>query len=234
MEKIFEQAETIASDPQKGPDEAAKFLSQYRIQAAKDLSQNSINLGNLLSIVTAQIRYLNDANLSDKAIGIAEWFLHIFHHFPEIHPDCDLTHIKFALRDSLAAFFRHYAKSLRNTDRIEDMHHAMTNSMDLSREIPMSVVFLIHLYTPLLSRETIEATPSRRWFLDRLAECLAALDFAGQNQTPFRCALDNYQYAIRCPDKYDELYLEIEQLSRDNPNDPALKTLFNLYKKEKT
>ena len=232
MNKILEQAEEIAADPKLGPDEAAKFLSKYRIQAVESLSQNSINLSHLLSIVTAQIKYLNDASLSDKAIGIAEWFLHIFHHFPENHPECDLIQLKIALREPFAAFFRHYAKALRNIDRIGDMRHAMTNSMDLSREIPMSVIYLIHLYTPLLSKETIESVPSRRWLLDRLAECLAALDFAGQCKTPFRMALDNYQYALRSPDKYDELYVEIEQLSRDNPSDLALQTLFNMYKKE--
>ena len=229
MDDILEKAETIANTPSIGPDEAAKFLSTYRIQAAQKLQTDISCLKDLVVIVTNQIRYLNDAQLSDKATAIAEWFIHTLHHLSESHPDCQIPKLQQVLRSSFAAFFRHYAKALRNVDRIEEMRLTMINSMDLSPEIPMSVVFLIHLYMPLLERSEIENIPAKRWISERFAECLAVLDFAGMHDSPFRDGLDKFQLTLHYPEKISEFSQYLSKLAKDNPSDMPLQTLFNLY-----
>ena len=231
MDDILEKAETLANTPDAGPNEAAKFLSTYRIQAAQKLQTDISSLKELVVIVTNQIRDLNDAQLSDKATAIAEWFIHTLHHLSESYPDCQIPKLQQILRRSFATFFRQYAKALRNVDRIEEMRLTMRNSMDLSPEIPMSVVFLIHLYMPLLERNEIENIPAKRWISERYAECLAALDFAGLHDSPFRDGMDKFQLALHFPDRIDELYQSLSKLVDDNPSDIPLQTLFNLYKK---
>ena len=226
INEILEQAESIAN--QQSPDDAARFLAEHRKTACDNLQNDHAQIGNLLQIVTAQIRYLNQAGFFDKASGIAEWFLHILHHLQENSPDIEWKHLKLALRDSFSAFFRHYASSLAHLDRIEDMRIAMRQALDLTTMLPMAIVFLIHLYQPLLNRETLENQPSRQWILDRYAECLALLDFAGLHDTPFRTALDLFQLAIRNPQQASSLIEQVEQITQSAPNDIALETLKNM------
>ncbi len=228
INEILEQADAIAS--QQSPDDAARFLAEYRKMACDSLTNDHTQIGCLLPIVTAQIKFLNQANVFDKSAGIAEWFLHILHHLQESSPDIEWKHLKLALRDSFSAFFRHYAKSLANLGSIEEMRIAMRNALDLTTMLPMAIVFLIHLYQPLLKHETLEDQPSRQWILDRYAECLASLDFSGLHDTPFRTALDLFQLAIRYPQQTAFHIEQIEQIAQSSPNDIALETIKNMAK----
>ncbi len=229
-DQILEQAEILSQ--QQSPDSAARFLAEYRKSACESIHDDPAQIGCLLQIVTAQIKYLNLAQASDKAAGIAEWFLHILHHLQEDVPDVEWKRLKLAFRESFSAFFRNYAKSLANLDRFEDMRIAMRHALDLTTMIPMAIVYLVHLYRPLLNRETIEEQPSKQWVLDRYAECLAALDFAGLHDEPFREALDLYQLAHRDASHAAELFVRVEQMADQSPNDIALTTLKNIYKKQ--
>lgn len=231
MDEILEKAENLANTPNLGPNEAAKYLSTYRIQAVSEVQNNITKLKDLITIVSNQIRYLNDADLSNKATAIAEWFIHILHHLSEENPEYELSKLQLALRSPFATFFRHYARALRNVNRIEEMRLCMRNSMDLSCEIPMSIIFLIHLYLPLLQTKELENIPSKRWMSERYAECLAALDFAGLHNSPFREGMDKFQLALHFPDKIDEFCQALTKLVDDNPSDVPLQTLLNLYQK---
>lgn len=227
---ILEQAEIIAQ--QQSPDDAARFLAEYRKAACESIHDDPAQIGSLLQIVTAQVKYLNQSQAPDKAAGVAEWFLHILHHLQDDVPDVEWKRLKLAFRESFSAFFRHYAKSLANLDRIEDMRIAMRHALDLTSMIPMAIVYLVHLYTPLLDREMIEDQPSKQWVLDRYAECLAALDFAGLHDEPFRAALDLYQLAHRDAQHANELFDQVDQMAAQAPNDIALTTLKNIFKKQ--
>ena len=138
--------------------------------------------------------------------------------------------VKTAAAAAKTHFFRRYARALRDLDRIEDMRLAMRTSIDLTQEIPMAVVIMVHMYMPLRSRETLEDLPATQWLLDRYAEALAALDFSGLHDTPFRNAFDNYQFALRAPEQTDAIKAEIEALCAKNSEDIALQTLYNLFK----
>ncbi len=227
IDEILQKAETIAAD--QSPDDAARFLGPYRKASCEDLSDDPSKIGELLQITSAQVQYLTDANSPDKAAGIAEWFLHTLHHLEETIDKAQFIHIKRILRESFSNFFRRYARALRELDRIEDMRLAMRTSIDLTQEIPMAVVCMIHLYMPLRSRKTLEDLPAAQWLLDRYAEALAALDFSGFHDTPFRNAFDNYQFALRAPDQTDAIQAELEALCAKNSEDIALQTLYNLF-----
>ena len=233
IDAILDQAESIAETPESGPNQAAMFLAPYRIQAATDLQEDITQLKPLLSIITAQVRYLTEAGLPDKATAVAEWFIHTLHHLSENDPEYQISKLQMALRSLFAAFFRHYARALRNVDRIEDMRIAMRTSMDLSRDITMSVVFLVHLYAPLIKEnEVLENTPAKKWILDRYAECLAAMDYAGLHDTPFRTAMDKFQLAMYNQENIKLYFFEISKLATEHPDDIAIKTLKNLFEKQ--
>jgi len=226
LDDILEEAERLANDG--SPDDAARFLAPYRRAVCDRLHDSPSSLGDLVQICAAQVHYLNEAGTPDKAAGVAEWFLHRMHHLEEDFPEVDFRMLRRALCESFSRFFRRYARSLRDLDRIEEMRIAMRNALDLTREIPMAVVSLVHLYRPLRDRENLEDEPAPQWLLKRYAEALAALDFAGLHDIPFREALDNGQYAMRCPDKRDEMKLATEALCAQNAQDVALQTLFQL------
>lgn len=232
MDLVFEQAEKIANDPRRGPNEAAQYLGNYRREAAEAFFEDVSRLDAVLAVVVAQIRYLNDADLPDKGTAIAEWFLHLMHHVFSEHAGDDGDKVKILYREALATFYRHYAKSLRNVGRFSDMRKAMRQSMDLSREIPMSVVFLVHLYMPLQEIGEVEEKPAKTWLLDRYAECLAALDVSGLHDTPFREAFDLFQLSVRMPEKSEEIGQKMESLCGSHPEDLSLKTLHNLFKSQ--
>lgn len=227
MDAIFEQAAQISRE--KSPDDAARFLAPYRKDCCERLHQEPAAIGDLLRVTTAQMEFLNRADCPDKAVGIAEWFLHVLHHLEAENIEVDFRQLKHALRESFSRFFRRYAQSLRDVERFEDMRLAMRTALDLTREIPMAVVTLVHLYLPLRTRETIEDDTADTWLLKRFAEALATLDFSGYHDASVRTALDHAQYAIRCPDKKEECLREIEALCDQNEDDLELKTLHHLF-----
>ena len=230
MNAIIETAETIAF--QQSPDAAARYLADYRREACEKLHDDPSQFANVLQIVTAQIRFLNQAEAYDKSSGIAEWFIHLLEHMQEDAPQIEWKRLKQTLRESFSAFFRHYARTLAQLERFEEMRGAMRNALDLTAMLPMAIVFMLHTYLPLATLETIEDKPSSAWLSERCAECLAQLDFNGLGQTPFRAALDNYQFAHRDPSQAKALYEQVETLAQSAPDDLALETLKNIFKKQ--
>ena len=81
IDDILSEAEQIAA--QASPDDAARFLASYRKEACEALENTPSAIADLLAITSAQMQFLIDAGASDKALGIAEWFLHTLHHFEE-------------------------------------------------------------------------------------------------------------------------------------------------------
>ena len=227
MNDILQQAEQIA---QTSPDEAAKFLAPYRKSACEALHDNPMVLADLIDIATAQMNYLLDAKMPDKSLGIAQWFLHTLHHLEESMQPTEYLSIKRAMREPFARFFRIYARIHRDLGQIEEMRLAMRSAMDLTRELPMAIVSMLHLYAPLMHSESLEDEPTKEWILKRCAEALAGLDFNGMHDLPFRDALDHGQYMIRNPDARDESELHLNELCAQFPEDLALNTLVMLLK----
>ena len=225
--ELIQQADQIA---RTSPDEAAKFLAPYRKSACEALQTDPKALTDLIGIATAQMNYLTDAQMADKSLGIAQWFLHTLHHLEESMQKAEFLAIKRALREPFAGFFRSYAKILRMHDQIEDMRIAMRTAMDLTRELPMAVVSMLHLYAPLMHKDSLEGETPREWILKRCAEALAGLDFNGMHDTPFRDALDHGQYILRNPDDRRESESRLETLCAQFPDDLALNTLVMLFK----
>ena len=189
IDDILSQAEQIAA--QASPDDAARFLASYRKDACESLQNTPSAMADLLAITSAQMQFLIDAGASDKALGIAEWFLHTLHHYEETIDHGDFIKLKRALRESFSRFFRRYARVLRDADCLED-------------------------------------EPAGEWFLKRCAEALAGLDFSGLHDTPFRNALDEFQFAMRSAENFIAAQEKIQILCSENPEDLSLKTLANL------
>lgn len=226
IDDILSEAEKIAA--QSTPDEAARYLAPHRKQACEALETTPTAIADLLAITSAQMQFLIDAGSSDKALGIAEWFLHTLHHLEETLEHGDFIKLKRAFRESFSRFFRRYARTLRDADRIEEMRIAMRTALDLTQMLPMAVVAMLHLYLPLRSRDTLEGEPSSEWLLKRCAEALAGLDFAGHHDTPFRNALDEFQFALRARENLDPARAQILALCAESPEDLSLQTLSNL------
>ncbi len=227
LDDILKQAEMVASE--QSPDDAARFLAPHRKSACEDLSTDTSRIGDLLCITSAQMQYLIDAGASDKAIGVAEWFLHILHHLEESLADVDFRQLKRALRESFSRFFKRYAHALRDINRYEDMRIAMRTSLDLTMQLPLAIVSMLHLYAPLHQKDLIENESARDFLLKRYAEALAALDFSGLHDLPFRAALDEYQYAFRSEEHVESSRQIIQTLCEKNPEDLALVTLKNIF-----
>lgn len=223
---FFQQAEDIAQTD--GPDAAAKFLAPYRREICEAMHETPSKIGELLQISSQQVFYLCQAKMPDKAAGIAEWFLHTLHHLETDMPAVEFVHLKRALRESFSRFFMRYARALRDLGRIEDMRLSVRTALDLTQELALAIVSMAHLYRPLQEHETLENEPAREWLLKRFAECLAALDFSGLHNTPFRAALDEYQYALRGDDKREEARLALQTLAETHPEDAAIATLGKL------
>ncbi|MBQ9242254.1 MAG: hypothetical protein IJ165_03375 [Proteobacteria bacterium] len=226
IDDILADAERIAL--QSSPDEAARFLASHRRQACDALQDSPANIANLLAITSAQMQFLIDAGTSDKALGIAEWFLHTLHHLEETIDQGDFIKLKRALREAFSRFFRRYARCLRDAGRIEEMRLAMRTALDLTQMLPMAIVAMLHLYMPLKTRDVLESEPSSEWLLKRCAEALAGLDFAGMNASPFRQALDEFQFALRSEENLPAARDQLRILCSENPEDITLKTLANL------
>ncbi len=226
LESILEQAQNIAET--NSPDEAARFLAPYRKEACHSISNSPENLIDLIQITTAQMQFLIQAKHTDKAVGIAEWFLHVFHHIQEDDAQAS-QHIIRCYRESFSLFFMKYASALCAEEKFEPMQQMVRTSLDLTQSLPMAIAAMLRLYAPLRSRDSIEDEPASSWLLKRYAEALAILDFSGLHDTPFREALDNYQYAIRCPDKFDEAKNEIDRIFSEHSDDIALKILYILF-----
>ena len=226
IDDILSQAEQIAA--QASPDDAARFLASYRKDACESLQNTPSAMADLLAITSAQMQFLIDAGASDKALGIAEWFLHTLHHYEETIDHGDFIKLKRTLRESFSRFFRRYARVLRDADRIEEMRIAMRTALDLTQMLPMAVVAMLHLYMPLRNRDCLEDEPAGEWLLKRCAEALAGLDFSGLHDTPFRNALDEFQFAMRSAENFIAAQEKIQILCSENPEDLSLKTLANL------
>lgn len=226
IDDILADAERIAL--QSSPDEAARFLAIHRRQACEALHDSPANIADLLAITSAQMQFLIDAGTSDKALGIAEWFLHTLHHFEESLDQEDFIKLKRALRESFSRFFRRYARCLRDAGRIEEMRLAMRTALDLTQMLPMAIVAMLHLYLPLKTKELLEDEPSSEWLLKRCAEALAGLDFAGMHDSPFRHALDEFQFALRSEDNLLHARDQLRILCAENTEDISIKTLANL------
>ncbi len=227
LSTLIEQADQIA---QNSPDEAAKFLASYRKSACEALQETPMALGDLIDIATAQMHYLIDAGMPDKALGIAQWFLHTLHHLEESMQAAEYLSIKRAMREPFSRFFRTYAKIQRELGQIEAMRLSMRSAMDLTRELPMAIVSMLHLYAPLMHDDMLENEPPKEWLLKRCAEALAGLDFGGMHDIPFRDALDHGQYIIRNPSDRSESELHLDELCAQFPDDLALNTLVMLLK----
>ncbi|MBO4349978.1 MAG: hypothetical protein J6A01_03405 [Proteobacteria bacterium] len=224
---LIQQADQIA---QTSPDEAAKFLAPYRKSACEALHDNPMVLSDLIDIATTQMNYLLDAQMPDKSLGIAQWFLHTLHHLEESMQTAEYLSIKRAMREPFSRFFRTYAKIQRELGQIEEMRLAMRSAMDLTRELPMAIVSMLHLYAPLMKHDMLEDDPPKEWLLKRCAEALAGLDFNGMHDLPFRDALDHGQYIIRNPDDRCESESHLNDLCAHFPDDLALNTLVMLLK----
>ncbi len=222
----LDKAESVALS--EGPDAAARFLGLYRREVCDALSQTPSKIGELLQISSQQMHYLCQADMPDKAVGIAEWFLHTLHHLEAGMSVVEFVHLKRALRESFSRFFMRYARALRDLGRMEDMRLSVRMALDLTQELALAIVSMAHLYRPLQTYETLENEPAREWLLKRFAECLAALDFSGQHDTPFRAALDEYQYALRGEDKLEEARTALNALSQAHPDDIAVSALCRL------
>lgn len=222
----LQTAEAIATS--SGPDAAARFLAPYRREVCEKLADAPAHIGDLLRISSQQMHYLCQAGMPDKSAGIAEWFLHTLHHLEEDIPAVDFVHLKRVLRESFSHFFMRYARALRDLDRIEDMRLSVRTALDLTQDLPLAMVSMVHLYVPLQMRDTLEGEPACEWLLKRYAECLAALDFSGQHQTPFRAALDEYQYGLRGAPEFEASKAALANLALAHPEDEAIATLVSL------
>ncbi len=226
MDKLIEEALAIGQDPSRGWDEAAKALGQHRRQyAISDLSDGE-NLKALTQIVTTQLKCLQKIDKAQNGADIGEWFHHLLHDLPAPNPS---TLPRELFREDLARFFCEYARCLCQLGRYEEMRLAMRTALDTTRELPIMIVMLVHLYAPLESKGEIEGEKATVWLSKRYCECLALLDFSGQSQTPFRATLDDFQAAMRFRDDRDALIQQV--LSRNDGKDPALDTLTRLFEK---
>ncbi len=220
----LEAARCIGEDPAQGWDAAARYLGKSRREYAARISVVGGFYG-LVEVVTLQMECLRRAEDHQRAVDIGVWFHHILHDLPS---DLHSSEERYFLRNSLSRFFVEYAKNLCKLGRYEEMRLSMRSALDASLQLPMVIVSLVHLYAPLESIcETIEEEPVRVWLLKRYAECLAALDFAGQSKTLFRETLDDYQAGLRNPEKRAEIGALIK--GREDAEDPALSTLIKLY-----
>lgn len=217
-----EELQSTLEQGPSGPNEAAKFLAPYRRQYAEDLAQNPKALAPLLAIVTAQCDYLVRANEAEKASSIADWFTHVLHQ----NNTPNITQIP--LKNAYARFFRTHARALKALKRYTDMRLTMRNAIDASSELPLAIISLIHLYADIAELDSIEEQKPTQWLSDRFAECLAALDFAGLNDTNFRHSLNDMQFALRYPNEVPQIYLTI--CERDREGDLAHNTLCNIFK----
>ena len=226
MDTIIEEALAIGQDPARGWDEAAKALGHYRRQyATSDLSDGE-NLKTLTVIVTTQLKCLLKIGKAQNGADIGEWFHHLLHDLPAPRPD---TLPRELFREDLARFFCEYARCLCPLERYEEMRLAMRTALDTTRELPMMIVMLVHLYAPLESKDEIEGEKAAVWLSKRYCECLAMLDFSGQSQTAFRATLDDFQAAMRFKESRESLFQQV--LSRNDGKDPALDTLTRLFER---
>lgn len=226
MDKIIEEALSIGQDPARGWDEAAKALAPYRRQyAASDLSDGE-NLKALTEVVTMQLKCLLKIDKAQNGAEIGAWFHHILHDLPAPNPS---TLPRALFREDMARFFCEYARCLCLLERYEDMRLAMRTALDTTRELPMMIVMLVHLYAPLEQKGDIEGEKAAVWLSKRYCECLALLDFSGQSQTAFRATLDDFQAAMRFKENRDSLFQQV--ISRNDGTDPALDTLTRLFEK---
>ena len=225
LDDILKQAQAMAMDSEAGPQEAAKFLGSHRQHFAQRLKEDHHAILPLVAIVADQVDYLVTSGNDAMASSVSEWFLHALHHvepFPGSFP-------REAFREPLARLFRRYAKALKALQRYEDMRLAMRSALDATAHLPMAVLYLLHLYGDLPKlTDAIEDEPVSIWLSKRYAECLAALDFAGYSDTPFRRALDDYQLAFRTPARRHEIF---QRLSQDASASEHVQTLRNLFAK---
>ncbi|MCL2326058.1 MAG: hypothetical protein FWC40_06145 [Proteobacteria bacterium] len=223
LDDILKQAQAMAMDPEAGPQEAAKFLGSHRQHFAQRLKEDRHAILPLVAIVADQLDYLVTSGNDAMAASVSEWFLHTLHHvepFPGKFPHE-------AFREPLARLFRRYAKALKVLGRYDEMRLAMRSSLDATAHLPMAVLFLLHLYGDLPKlTDAIEGEPVCVWLSKRYAECLAALDFAGYSDTPFRHALDDYQLAFRSPARRQEIF---QRFSQDASASEDVQTLRNLF-----
>ena len=225
MDEIMKKAEETAQS--ESYDAAARSLAPWRKAACEAIQTDLSKLGDLLTIVSAQMHYLNKSGAPDKAASVAEWFLHAFHHLEEDMPGDESRLLKRTFAESFSGFFLRYATALRDLERFDDMQAAVRTALDLTRFLPASVTAMLNVYAPMHKRETIGDESSSEYLLKRYAEMLAMLDFSGFHNHAVRAALDEYQYALR--GHVEEAAASLEKICQDAPDDVLASTIRNLF-----
>ena len=229
LEEVMKSAEAISSG--EGPDAAARYLSVYRQKACDALGEDFSKIGELLIVVTAQVRFLSEARFFDKAAGVAEWFLHLVHHLEEMLSASDYRALKLTWRESFSQFFYRYARALRELGRHTDMRLAMRTSLDLTAETPSAVAMAVALYVPLLEVSEVEGESGREWFVKRCAEFLAVLDFTGHHGEASRACLDEFQYMLRDSGHSSEALDVLSRIRAEFPDDPIVSVYVGLARR---
>ncbi|MFA5624255.1 MAG: hypothetical protein WC966_04235 [Bradymonadales bacterium] len=200
IDAVIATALQIEND--SGYDEAAKFLGTKRraifsqiSEDASDESSDQIHLSALGRIVEAQCRCFIKMGAHPLCIGAAEWYIHLLH----AHGGKKAA-LWQASREQISLLFFHYAQALFSEARIEEGRVAMRTALDSTRQLNAAILKAMLIITKLCKiQPKLEELEPKQWMSMRMAEFLAQLDFAGQNQSAFRKTLDTLLQYLQNP-----------------------------------
>lgn len=224
-------------------DRAARRLSDLRKKAAKKCLEDWRNLKALLDVVKEQTSYLRQAGAPEKSRKIAEWFLHFHAQAANSVDPAVYKATNLACREPFSRFFAGFALTLAQLGLYAEMRSMVRASVDLTSFPQYAIASAVPQYAKLCQTQSaLENVPAPAWLADRIAEFLAALDFGGFGDHPFRRLLAAFFDCISDAksgqdrrasfDRFANIYHNMQDRAQFAPVYEALDTIYAELEKE--
>ena len=190
VQKILDASFII--EQTQGADDACKVLGNYRRAALLRLPEEPEQVLAICKIVERQCSLFIRLQRFDLCLKAADGMIHLIH---DVHTAPGISAM---LREPMSRIFLHAARCLAEEKDFAGMRLQIRSALDTTSHLEFCILKTLPLWVKAgTNGDLIEEKTVSAWILDRYAELLAQLDFAGKNGTVFRRLLDVYQRSFR-------------------------------------